>query len=583
MTRTLITVALCATTLAAAPLAATAAPTTITLGDFSGDEDVLTFDGISAGTEITTQYTGVTFSGGLYGNTADAHFYGTASGGTIATNFGSSCRTITATFDDTVHRVGVDAITNAPDDTKLQIKAYDGGILVTSGTITFGTDLTPDFVGVEDLDGFDAVVMSAVGGSNSCLGLNDFRFEVADSDGDGVPDHEDDCPYEDPADYYGYDVTEDGCMSDLVNAGGCPLAAAVRDDDTDFDNMADRWGLLAVNDATMSGGASEGTLRVFGDGDLYNFNVGTSPIDADYSYAGLGDLYARSGNFNHDVRADNVNVDGTVSIGGSTSTAAAGGHIARYMKALSQDMYNHPTNGDTTVQSWGTVEFEGDHPMMNTFRVSAADFGASTYMTIDIPEGSTAVINVTGDPATFGPTGVTLSTGVDASDVVYNFYEAHDLELDGVSIEGQVVAPWADVDLVSGDITGTLTGLNLDGTITHYNGAFDGRACAEVEAKAAPICTVTHTVTGTWPGGYNANVVITNSGSGASSWSAGWTFAGGESVSSGWGGSYSQSGADVSITNASWNGALGTGSSVTIGYTGSGTPASLTDLAASCE
>ena len=48
----------------------------------------------------------------------------------------------------------------------------------------------------------------------------------------------------------------------------------------------------------------------------------------------------------------------------------------------------------------------------------------------------------------------------------------------------------------------------------------------------------------------------------ASSWSTGWTFTNGESVSSGWGGTYSQTGADVEVDNASWNGAIGSGGSV---------------------
>lgn len=62
-----------------------------------------------------------------------------------------------------------------------------------------------------------------------------------------------------------------------------------------------------------------------------------------------------------------------------------------------------------------------------------------------------------------------------------------------------------------------------------------------------------------------------------SSWTAGWAFTNSESVRSGWGGSWMQSGADVTITNASWNGAIASGGSVSIGYTGAGTPAAPID------
>ncbi|MFK7927547.1 MAG: choice-of-anchor A family protein [Myxococcota bacterium] len=405
------------------------------------------------------------------------------------------------------------------------------------------------------------------------------NFGPEDTDGDGVYDFEDDCPTEDPATYYGYDVAADGCISDLVGSA-CPLASAIRDNDTDFNNMADEWGILAGSDATLSG-SSQGALRVFGDGDLYSFNVGSSSLNH-YSYAGYGDLYARSGTFAGDVRAATVDADQTVSTSGTTTETAFNGHIASYMQALSTDMSNLNINGDTTVQSWGTVDFKGTHPMMNSFEVSAADFAASTWMTIDVPTGSTAVINVLGTTAEFGPTGVGL-TGVTASKVVYNFPDATTLELDGVSVKGQIVAPNADIDLVSGDVTGSISGNVLDGTITQYNAAFDGRSCAVVAAKAAPNCTVTHTVTNAWTGGYNATVTISNSGSAASSWSAGWEFANGESVSSGWGGVWTQTSTVVDIENASWNGVLGAGGSVSIGYTGSGTPDALVGLSATCN
>lgn len=411
-------------------------------------------------------------------------------------------------------------------------------------------------------------------------GTPTLTFGESDTDGDGIPDHEDDCPTEDPDDYYGYDVGSDGCISDLIGSG-CPLASAIRDNDTDFNNMADEWGVLALGDVILSG-ASEGTVRVFGDGDLYSFNFGTDSLNA-LSYAGRGDLYARSGTFAGDVRAASVDTDITVSTGGSTTESAFNGHIASYMAALSTDFSNHNINGTTTVHSWGTVAFSGTHPMMNTFEVSGADFGASTYMTINVPAGSSAVINIDGTSVDFGPTGVTL-TGVDAGGVVYNFPDATSLELDGVSVKGQVLAPKAVVDLVSGDITGTLTGDDLDGTLTQYNASFDGRACAVVDAAAAPSCSVTHTVTNSWSGGYNATVTITNSGgAGASSWDAGWTFTNGETVSSGWGGTWAQSGTAVTIDNASWNGAIASGGSVSIGYTGSGSPAALSGLTAACN
>ncbi|MCW2935871.1 MAG: putative secreted cellulase [Actinomycetia bacterium] len=85
-------------------------------------------------------------------------------------------------------------------------------------------------------------------------------------------------------------------------------------------------------------------------------------------------------------------------------------------------------------------------------------------------------------------------------------------------------------------------------------------------------------VVNSWSGGFQAQVVISNTGSGAtSSWKASWAFPGGQQVASGWSGVFTESGANVTVTNEPYNGSIAPGSSVTIGFTATGTaPSSLT-------
>ncbi|MEH1055400.1 cellulose binding domain-containing protein [Micromonospora sp. CPCC 206171] len=52
-------------------------------------------------------------------------------------------------------------------------------------------------------------------------------------------------------------------------------------------------------------------------------------------------------------------------------------------------------------------------------------------------------------------------------------------------------------------------------------------------------------------------------------WTLGWTFADGQQVTQLWGGSYTQTGAAVSVRDAGWNGALGVGASTSVGFLGS--------------
>ncbi|GAA2674574.1 endo-1,4-beta-xylanase [Actinoplanes palleronii] len=85
-------------------------------------------------------------------------------------------------------------------------------------------------------------------------------------------------------------------------------------------------------------------------------------------------------------------------------------------------------------------------------------------------------------------------------------------------------------------------------------------------------CAVTYRVTGSWTGGFQADVKIANTGAAAiSGWKLGWQFTGGQTVSQLWNGSVTQSGSAVTVTNAAWNGALPAGGSASVGFLGSWT------------
>ncbi|MFG1720829.1 glycoside hydrolase family 6 protein [Micromonospora chalcea] len=88
-------------------------------------------------------------------------------------------------------------------------------------------------------------------------------------------------------------------------------------------------------------------------------------------------------------------------------------------------------------------------------------------------------------------------------------------------------------------------------------------------AQAATQCSVTYT-TSDWPGGFTGNVTIRNIGDALTSWSLGFTFPNSsQRVVNGWSARWSQSGQNVTAQNESYNGALASGASTTIGFNGS--------------
>jgi hypothetical protein len=102
-------------------------------------------------------------------------------------------------------------------------------------------------------------------------------------------------------------------------------------------------------------------------------------------------------------------------------------------------------------------------------------------------------------------------------------------------------------------------------------------------------CHIAYTTTNQWQGGFTAQVVIGNTSSSAtSSWSLKWTYPGDQKVTSNFNGGFSQSGETVTLTNASYNGTIAAGGSVTVGFQGTWTnsdavPTSFTLNGATCN
>lgn len=79
-------------------------------------------------------------------------------------------------------------------------------------------------------------------------------------------------------------------------------------------------------------------------------------------------------------------------------------------------------------------------------------------------------------------------------------------------------------------------------------------------------CKVTYTVTNQWQGGFGANIAITNTGSTAwNGWTLTFSFSAGQQITQLWNGTASQSGANVTVTNAAYNGSVAAGAAVNPG------------------
>ncbi|WP_431975993.1 alpha-L-fucosidase [Micromonospora haikouensis] len=79
--------------------------------------------------------------------------------------------------------------------------------------------------------------------------------------------------------------------------------------------------------------------------------------------------------------------------------------------------------------------------------------------------------------------------------------------------------------------------------------------------------TATYTVTSSWSGGFQADVTVTAGAAPINGWKVSWSFPNGQVINQIWNGSHTQSGANVTVSNVAYNGALAAGASTTFGFT----------------
>ncbi len=88
-------------------------------------------------------------------------------------------------------------------------------------------------------------------------------------------------------------------------------------------------------------------------------------------------------------------------------------------------------------------------------------------------------------------------------------------------------------------------------------------------------CSVNYSITNSWPGGFQAGISITNTGTTAlNSWTLQWIFNGNQQITNLWGGIVSAQGQNITVVNANYDGSIPAGGTVSgIGFVANSTGA----------
>lgn len=145
---------------------------------------------------------------------------------------------------------------------------------------------------------------------------------------------------------------------------------------------------------------------------------------------------------------------------------------SNYLINLSTQLKNYTTNGTTTYQ-WSELTLDGNDPFLNVFKVNAEDLSDATNFVINVPNGSVVVVNVKGNNVNEWSGGLVVN-GTDRANVLYNFYNAKNVKISNIAIEGSILAPKAKVNFVDGQQNGQMIAKFLEGKAQFNNTHFLG-------------------------------------------------------------------------------------------------------------
>ncbi len=238
--------------------------------------------------------------------------------------------------------------------------------------------------------------------------------------------------------------------------------------------MAGEFNVFVFGSLAQSATDAQGRVAAGGDAQLANYGVGDGLTNS----AGQRDDLVVGGNLTYNqgqVFNGNLVTGGTAALTGvglPNGAARQGTPVdfaaaASQLAGLSAAWAARAANGVTAVAS-GALRLTGTDPALDIFAVAGSQLAAATGLTISAPAGATVLVNVSGSAAQMQSFGIGVS-GTDRQHVLFNFSAASTLTLGGISVQGSILAPQADVTFSNGNLEGTLIAHSLTGGGEFHN------------------------------------------------------------------------------------------------------------------
>ena len=215
-----------------------------------------------------------------------------------------------------------------------------------------------------------------------------------------------------------------------------------------------------------------------------------------------------------------------------------------------------------TVTVTGT---SGGQTETSTFVLDVFYAVSASPASLTIPQSGkgTSTIAVTGVPAGKFPSGVTFEATNLPNGVTASFGPTSTINTSLLTLTASSTAP-------AGTYTVTISALgNISNTLEVLLGSTT-IALTVTPAPPPSTCTIDYVIQPQNSSAFGATITIDNTGTKAlTSWTLSWTFANGQTITQLWDGVGTQSGANVTVTNESYNGSIAAGASYNgVGFNG---------------
>ncbi|BED88895.1 hypothetical protein PspMM1_13630 [Pseudoalteromonas sp. MM1] len=156
-----------------------------------------------------------------------------------------------------------------------------------------------------------------------------------------------------------------------------------------------------------------------------------------------------------------------------------------HYKHLSAELNNLNETG-AVKWKWGGLYLKGDKTSeTQVFNIDAAHFAAAhTFKVKGIPKGATVIFNISGDQKVNVRSKNFARLRKHASQTVFNFVDAHNLNIEGSRWEGVILAPYADIKGLFGIAKMPVIGQSFKGSMALLGGEFKGNLPSIVEPIA---------------------------------------------------------------------------------------------------